>query len=232
MEQKEKRGRRLTLMASALLALGAGGSAAAQQGGEARPFELGAVVVTGTLDQVGEIGKEQVASVIGRKEMRQFNRDNVGDALNLLSSDFRPTATEDGGARNNAYRRDSKVSLKLGVTPRAGDEYALSYYQQHGAKGQPPSTDPVTARYWQWPYWDKENLYFISRTALGGGAVLKVWAYHDNYGNEVDSYTNGGYTTLKTAGAGSLGTGRSMDIRSGPRHVKWLQSIEVRKIAE
>ncbi|MQA42215.1 TonB-dependent receptor plug domain-containing protein [Rugamonas aquatica] len=339
MDQKEKRGRRLTLMASALLALGAGGNVAAQQGGEARPFELGTVVVTGTLDQVGEIGKEQVASVIGRKEMRQFNRDNVGDALNLLSgvtlstnarnektiavrgfdarqvplyidgvpvyvpydgyvdfarfstadlasiqvakgfssmaygpnalggainlisrkptaalegdaalgwasghgrqasanvgsrqgiwyvqagaaydqsdtfplsSDFRPTATEDGGARNNAYRRDSKVSLKLGVTPRAGDEYALSYYQQHGSKGQPPSTDPATARYWQWPYWDKESMYFISRTALGASAALKVRAYHDNYGNEVDSYTNGSYTTLKTAGAGSLGTGRSI----------------------
>ncbi|RFP21878.1 TonB-dependent receptor [Duganella sp. BJB488] len=335
MNKKSKLAGQLTVLASAMLALGA----SAQQGGETRPFELGVVVVTGSLDQVGEIGKDQVASVVSRKEMRQFNRDNVGDALNLvsgvtlstnsrnektiavrgfdarqvplfidgipvyvpydgyvdfarfttadlasiqvakgfssmaygpntlggainlisrkpkaaiegdatlgwisgrarqasanvgsnqgnwymqagvsydqsdafpLSSDFRPTATEDGGSRNNAYRRDSKVSLKFGLLPGAGDEYALSYYQQHGVKGQPPSTDPLAARYWKWPYWDKESLYFISRTALGASESLKLRAYHDNYGNEVDSYTNGAYSTLKTAGAGSVGTGRSI----------------------
>ncbi|MYM39134.1 TonB-dependent receptor plug domain-containing protein [Duganella qianjiadongensis] len=127
-----------------------------------------------------------------------------------LASSFRPTATEDGGARNNAYRRDSKLSLKLGLLPGAGDEYALSYYQQHGVKGQPPSTDPAAARYWQWPYWDKESLYFISRTALGTHETLKLRAYHDNYGNEVDSYTNASYSILKTAGAGSVGSGRSI----------------------
>ncbi len=327
------------LLASAVMALGASGGVGAQQNGEATPFDLGTVVVTGSLSQVGEIGKEQVASVITRKEIKQFNRDNVGDALNLLSgvtlstnarnektiavrgfdsrqvplfidgipvyvpydgyvdfnrfstadlagiqvakgfssmeygpnalggainlisrkpkaaiegdatlgfgsgserqasanlgsnqgnwyvqagvsydesntfplsSDFRPTASEDGGARNNAYRRDSKVSLKFGLTPKAGDEYALSYYQQHGIKGQPPSTDPTVARYWKWPYWDKESLYFISRTALTPTEALKLRAYHDSYGNEVDTYTDASYSKLKTTGAGSVGTGRSI----------------------
>ena len=333
------RKQKTALLASAVVALGASGGVGAQQNGETTPFDLGAVVVTGSLSQVGEIGKDQVASVVTRKEIRQFNRDNVGDALNLLSgvtlstnarnektiavrgfdsrqvplfidgipvyvpydgyvdfnrfstadlagiqvakgfssmeygpnalggainlisrkpkaalegdamlgfgsgserqgsanlgsnqglwyvqagvsydesntfplsSDFRPTASEDGGARNNAYRRDSKVSLKFGLTPKAGDEYALSYYQQHGVKGQPPSTDPTVARYWKWPYWDKESLYFISRTALTPTEALKVRAYHDNYGNEVDTYTNASYSTLKTTGSGSVGTGRSI----------------------
>lgn len=324
-----------SLLASAVLMLMASGAYA----DDVAPFGLGTVVIGGERAQVGEIGKDQVSSLVSRQEMRQFNRENVGDALNLLSgvtlstnsrnektiavrgfdsrqvplyidgipvyvpydgyvdfnrfstadlagiqvakgfssmeygpnalggavnlvsrkpkarlegdamvgigsgserigsanvgtnqglwymqagvsydradsfslsSDFKPTATEDGGSRNNAYRRDSKVSLKFGWTPGGSDEYALSYYKQHGVKGQPPSTDPATARYWKWPYWDKESLYFISRTALSGMESLKVRAYHDSYGNEVDSYTNSSYTTLKTSGSGSVGTGRSI----------------------
>lgn len=122
-----------------------------------------------------------------------------------LSSDFEPTATEDGGARDNSYHRDDKLSFKLGLTPNATDEYALSYYRQHGEKGQPPSTDPSAARYWQWPYWDKESLYFISRTALGATESIKLRLYHNSYDNTVESYTDDTYTRLKTSGRGSLG---------------------------
>ncbi len=127
-----------------------------------------------------------------------------------LSDDFVPTATEDGGQRNNAYRRDSKLSFKAGLTPDNGDEYAISYYRQDGKKGQPPSTDPARARYWKWPFWDKESLYFVSKTALSKAETVKVRLYHDSYDNEVDSYTNGTYTTLKTSGSGSVSTGRSI----------------------
>lgn len=69
-----------------------------------------------------------------------------------MASGFSATTTENGGHRENSAHRDSKVSLKLGLTPNATDEYALSYYRQDGEKGQPPSTDPAAARYWQWPY--------------------------------------------------------------------------------
>ncbi|MGF6115365.1 iron complex outermembrane receptor protein [Janthinobacterium lividum] len=127
-----------------------------------------------------------------------------------LSSDFRPTATEDGGTRNNAYRKDHKLSFKVGYTPVGGDEYALSYYKQHGEKGQPPSTNPVGARYWQWPYWNKESVYFVSQTRLGDAERLKLRLYHDSYDNEITSYTNGSYATLKTSGQGSVSGGRSI----------------------
>jgi iron complex outermembrane receptor protein len=329
----------LALLTIAVMATWSHSPAWAEENHGVSPFELGAVVVTATRSQVGEIGEDQVASVITRKEMQEFNRDNVGDALNLLSgvtlsnnsrnekminvrgfdvrqvplfidgvpvyvpydgyidfnrfttadlaaiqvakgfssvaygpntlggainlisrkpknlfegdasvgfasgndrqaqvnigtnqgkwylqagasylesdnfpmsSDFRPTATEDGGARNNSYRKDDKVSLKVGLTPNASDEYALSYYQQNGVKGQPPSTDPTVARYWKWPYWDMEGFNFISKTALGSAEALKVRLYHDSYDNEVDTYTNGSYSTLKTSGSGSVSTGRSI----------------------
>lgn len=127
-----------------------------------------------------------------------------------MSKDFVPTSTEDGGIRNNDYRRDIKLSFKVGLTPNASDEYALSHYNQEGIKGQPPSTVPSAARYWRWPYWNKESLYFVSKTALGQHELLKVRIYNDRYDNEVDSYTNASYTTLKTSGSGSVGTGRSI----------------------
>lgn len=127
-----------------------------------------------------------------------------------MSSDFVPTATEDGGLRNNSDRRDSKLSFKLGFTPNASDEYALAYYRQDGAKGQPPTTGTTGVRYWRWPFWDKESLYFVSSTALGATETVKLRLYHDRFDNEVTSYTNATYTTLRTSGQGSVSTGRSI----------------------
>jgi len=126
-----------------------------------------------------------------------------------LSDDFKSTPLEDGGRRDNSYYKDSKGTLKLGLTPGGGDEYAITYTKQDGEKGQPPSTVP-TARYWQWPYWDKESLYFVSRTGLGTHETLKLRLYTDQFDNEVNSFTDNTYTTLKTSGSGSVGTGRSI----------------------
>ncbi|MDC8756319.1 TonB-dependent receptor plug domain-containing protein [Janthinobacterium fluminis] len=325
---------RKALAAAILLALGPSWALA-----QTTPFELGSVTVVGQRAAVGAVGEDQVASVVERADMRRFNRDNVGDALNLLSgvtlstnsrnektiavrgfdsrqvplfidgipvyvpydgyvdfnrfstadlaavqvakgfssvaygpntlggainlisrkpraalegdvsaglasgqerqmsanvgtnqglwylqagvsairgdgfpmsSDYRPTASEGGGMRDNAFRKDSKISLKVGLTPKGGDEYALSYYKQDGEKGQPPSTVPSAARYWKWPYWNKESLYWVSRTALGASERLKVRLYLDRYDNAVDSYKDGSYTTVKSSGPGSLSTGRSV----------------------
>lgn len=321
----------------AMTAAAGSGMAAAQQ--QAIQDQLEAVTITAARIAVGEVGSEQVGSVVTRDDMRRFNRDNIGDALNLLpgvtmstnarneklvsvrgfdargvplfidgipvyipydgyvdfnrfttadietiqvakgfssmeygpntlggainlisrkprrglegdatigvgaegerqasvnlgtrqgiwylqvgasylesdafrlASDFVPTATEDGGARNNAWRKDDKLSFKVGLTPANGDEYAFGYYKQQGEKGQPPSTVPTGVRYWKWPYWDKESAYFTSRTALGGLETLKVRLYHDRFDNEINSFTDGSYTVLKTSGQGSVGTGRSI----------------------
>ena len=127
-----------------------------------------------------------------------------------MSKDFQPTPTEDGGLRNNSDRRDSKLSFKLGFTPRAGDEYAIAYNRQDGRKGQPPTVGTSGIRFWRWPYWDKESLYFISSTALTPTETLKTRLYTDRFDNEVTSYTDATYTTLRTSGMGSVATGRSI----------------------
>lgn len=102
-----------------------------------------------------------------------------------------------GGARDNSAQHDSKASIKLGLTPNATDEYVFNYINQHGVKGVPPyDGNDTMARYWRWPYWDKESFYFLSKTQLGAH-TLKFRLYHDTFKNSLDQYTDGTYSTLK-----------------------------------
>lgn len=119
----------------------------------------------------------------------------------LLSGNFQPTALENGGVRENSYNRDKKLNFKIGWTPNAGDEYSLNYINQQGAKGTPvyAGKDPATikaARYWQWPYWDKESLYWVSRTAIGSDSYLKTRIYYDKFQNSIQNFSNNTYTVL------------------------------------
>lgn len=162
---------------------------------------------------LGRAGEQQGAVNLGTKRGAWYAQAGASWLESegfVLPSGFRPTATENGGLRENGFRKDSKLSFKLGFAPSAGGEYAVSYYRQDGEKGQPPSIDPTMARYWRWPYWDKESLYFLSDTALGASESLKLRLYFDRYGNEVDSWTDGTYATLRTSGRGSVSTGRSI----------------------
>ncbi|WP_338869962.1 TonB-dependent receptor plug domain-containing protein [Spirosoma sp. SC4-14] len=117
-----------------------------------------------------------------------------------LSAQFVPQPQEDGGRRENAYRNDRKYSLKLGFTPNATDEYTISYINQQGTKGTPPyvGSDPKqTARFWQWPYWNKESWYFISRTALTSTSYLKVRLFYDRFRNLLSAFDDNTYSTQK-----------------------------------
>ncbi len=127
-----------------------------------------------------------------------------------LSNDFNKTPIENGGRRDNSYRQDQKISAKVGFTPKPSDEYALSYYKQNGVKGQPPSTDPAKARYWQWPFWNKQSLYFISQTQISPTELIKTRLYHDEFDNQINTYTDASYSTPATSGSNSVSTGESI----------------------
>jgi iron complex outermembrane receptor protein len=117
-----------------------------------------------------------------------------------LSDRFVAARYEDGGDRENAYRRDGKFNVKLGVTVRGSDDYSISYVGQRGKKGNPPyagSDSSVKVRYWKWPYWDKDSVYVISNTGLGKAGYLRGRAYYDVYDNELDSYDDATFTTQK-----------------------------------
>lgn len=162
---------------------------------------------------IGSAQQRQAALNVGSRQGKWYAQAGLSysDADGFkLADGFTPTATEEGGLRENSQYQDSKLSFKLGYLPAEGEEYSLSVYRQQGEKGQPPSTEPAYARYWQWPFWDKEGAYFISRTRLSSLETLTVRAYHDSYDNEVTSFTDGTYTELKTKGKGSVGSGRSI----------------------
>ncbi len=116
-----------------------------------------------------------------------------------LSDDFKGTRTQPSGDRLNSYRTDWKANLKIGLTPNKTDEYALSYINQQAEKGVPPytGTDPrVTPRYWQWPYWDKESVYFNSTTSILEKSYVKTRAYYDIFKNSLYSFDDNTYTTI------------------------------------
>lgn len=116
-----------------------------------------------------------------------------------LSDDFRSVrVTEDGGQRENSYRTDWKGSFKIGWTPKGDDEYAIGYLYQGGEKGNPPyagTNAPVPVRFWRWPEWDKQSVYFISKTQLGRASYVKPRLFFDQFLNTLESYDNATYTT-------------------------------------
>ncbi|MDD5051347.1 MAG: TonB-dependent receptor [Sulfuricurvum sp.] len=129
-----------------------------------------------------------------------------------LSHDF-PSGIkyEDGSSRDNAYASDSKINLKVGFTPNSTDEYAINYIKQTADKGVPPyagiidgtlikDSNPNNSgggyvHFWKWNYWDKESLYFLSKTDFGNW-YIKSRLYYDKFKNSLSMYTNNTYTTL------------------------------------
>lgn len=110
--------------------------------------------------------------------------------------DGKATPTDTGHRRDNAYRTDQKGSFKLGFTPNDTDEYALGYTKQEGEKGNPVYAGKNTnesLRYWQWPTWDKESIYFLSSTALDDNNTIKLRAYQDKYENALSMYSDSSY---------------------------------------
>ncbi|WCT73976.1 TonB-dependent receptor [Sphingomonas naphthae] len=111
-----------------------------------------------------------------------------------LPGGYSPIAgsAEDGGERDFSRSRDWRVNGKVGFTPNATDEYAISYTKQEGAKNAPLHvTDTLASqRFWTWPYWNLDSLYFLSTTALGDTATLKTRAYRNQFHNLLSSFDN------------------------------------------
>jgi|JI10StandDraft_1071094.scaffolds.fasta_scaffold18959_2 iron complex outermembrane receptor protein len=115
-----------------------------------------------------------------------------------LSDDFNPIipALENGGERGNSASKDWRVNLKAGWTPNATDEYAISYIKQSGEKNAPLHvSDNASTRYWTWPYWDIESIYFLSRTQLGENLKLSSRVYYNTFENLLSSFDNAAQNT-------------------------------------
>lgn len=113
-------------------------------------------------------------------------------------TDYKVKPTDIGSSRENAYHTDQRLSLKLGITPNATDEYALGYVRQDGEKGNPVYTGTSNSgiRYWRWPYWDTDNLYFTSRTGLNASNELKTRIYRSTYRNSINAFSDARYAVM------------------------------------
>lgn len=125
-----------------------------------------------------------------------------------MSSDFIPEKNEDGGQRDNSYRTDRKYNLKIGWTPGEKSEYVLGYINQSGEKGNPVYTGNDTLnsfylkpRFWQWPAWNKETFYFISKTSFNDKNDLKARIYYDKFVNTIFSFDDATYSTMNKPSA-------------------------------
>jgi iron complex outermembrane receptor protein len=121
-----------------------------------------------------------------------------------LPDTFTPVAAQPAGDRLNAVDRDTLLTAKLGYQHDA-DEYALSYYRQVGAKHDPPyagsylksSTRPdgMQVRYWNWPYWIKESIYFVARNEITSKGTLRWRVFNDSFRNSLNSFDDATYST-------------------------------------
>ncbi|MDO4878998.1 MAG: TonB-dependent receptor [Neisseria sp.] len=109
--------------------------------------------------------------------------------------DPKANPTDTGRYRENAAQTDRHYSLKLGFTPNDRDEYALGYSGIRSEKQQPVyvGTANTNPRYWRWPYWDKDSVYFLGNIGLGASNRLKIRAYNDVYKNGLQMYTDASY---------------------------------------
>lgn len=123
----------------------------------------------------------------------QFDREYIP-----LSKDFETLALERDTKRDNSYRRDRKFTAKVGFTPNDNNEFTLNYINQKSEKGNPVylGNDPkVRLRYWQWPYWNKESLYYISKTKISPLLQLKSRLFVDKFDNKLQAFDNANYNT-------------------------------------
>lgn len=151
-------------------------------------------------------GHEEALSIGSRRkkfylqaDVSKYQRDYY-----RLSGDFTATKTEDGGERDNSYNNDWRYGVRLGYTPNEKNELAIGFSHQDGAKGTPvyTGTDTLNSlykspRYWQWPKWNKESIYFLSNSTLNAKSYLKSRLYFDRFINVLKSFDDATYTTQK-----------------------------------
>ncbi|QKI89797.1 TonB-dependent receptor plug domain-containing protein [Thiomicrorhabdus xiamenensis] len=122
-----------------------------------------------------------------------------------LSADFQPkdnagSIYQPEGERLRSGNENLSANLKLGYTPNSHDEYTLSYYQTEGSKESSPYAGTQdTVRYWDWPQWDKQSLYYVGYTEFGASdkpGYLKTRLFYDKFDNALNSYDDDQYNSV------------------------------------
>lgn len=123
-----------------------------------------------------------------------------------MSDNYRPTpgSMENGGRRDGSDSKDWRVNLKAGYTPNATDEYSINFIKQSGEKGAPlnvynnPQVPPNS--FWRWPWWNVQNLAFLSNTQLGDASYVKTKLFYNTFDNALDAFDTIGYNSQSANG--------------------------------
>jgi len=120
-----------------------------------------------------------------------------------LSDNFTSTNNEHGANRTHSDSQDSRINLKIGLTPWDGHEYVFGWIKQEGAKGGPPNALPYNPRLatiyntysslyngnrWLWPRWNFDSYYFTSHTPLADKSYVKTRLFYNVVENWLDMY--------------------------------------------
>ena len=142
------------------------------------------------------------------------------DYFNVASS-FTPTGTQPADRRVNSAQRDARYRVRGGWTPRVADRYVVSASSQDGSSGVPPyagqfpacpagnvaapATPCVTPRFWNWPKWDTDSLYFNSHTAIGTSSSMRVRAFLSTFTNRQEMFDDVTFSSMNlNASSGML----------------------------
>lgn len=113
----------------------------------------------------------------------------------IPNADENNNAVGTHGRRSHSATDDKRGMIKVGWTPRASDEYTLTYVKQDGNKNSPPNSDPNAKgryKYWAWPDYNKESYYYSGVTQLTDSINLQSRAYHDKFENTLYMYPKKG----------------------------------------
>ena len=113
-----------------------------------------------------------------------------------LPSGFDTSVNELDRVRDNSQYQNLNYNIKVGATPKKGQEYSVSFNGVRSSKGIPVylGDNPATrVRYWQYPHWDKDGIYFHTKNTLTQYLILKSRWYYDTYYNVLKSYDNNMY---------------------------------------
>ncbi len=123
-----------------------------------------------------------------------FDRDAFSISDNFAFNEIQPDKT-----RENAEQKDQKISFKMGFTPNETDEYVIGFSDQRAEKETPlyaGTDEDEYPRYWTWPNYDKQSIYFFSNTAVGKGYV-KSRVYYDTFDNSLYAYKNETFSSTR-----------------------------------
>ncbi|ALV64264.1 TonB-dependent receptor plug domain-containing protein [Campylobacter fetus] len=99
-----------------------------------------------------------------------------------LSNDYKSTEYQSGDKARNSYYKNQTFKAKVGFEPSEGSEYSLNAVIQRGEKGGTVNANGG-GRFWDWPNYDKNTVYFLGQTQINDKWSLNSKLYWDNFYN-------------------------------------------------